>query len=637
MTMVMRSHADRITGPATQTPHCDAIPPPSVKLPAFLFLLALAVRVAWILAVPSRPVGDFAMYLESARHLLEHGSFDDHFVYMPGYVLMAAAVQWLGGGWLAVKLTVAALAASGAPIVYGITQRLWGTTTDRRSAALAGVLYALWPGGVAVSSVTGTDVPSSIMIAAGAYALVQARADAPHKASIAAGVLFGLASWIRAVALPLIPLGGLFLWARTRSLKRATQATALATVAAIVVLSPWAVRNRVRYGEWFASDSHGGLTALVGAYPNSDGQYTRALNRTYETVTGRQWLAEPHRQADKAAYVEARRWSRFEPSFALGLAMARVDKLLSNERSLLYWPLYRVSVLKDPQRAFFERWRTEIELATDAVWWLLLWGCLTAIPISLFLRKPETLGLLPLQIALTAVYVLYFAESRYHLAIAVLAFPAMAGTVVCVSDGLAGFIALLRKRTVDARWATQTRALLLAMGITVVLACLWTPFVTASKHLLDRHRWAVNACRIDGTSNYCLWKRSDKDGATDSPVKGVFDGVGLAAVDNAAVAAHTDLQLHNAAYVVSGKLRLQWQGAVPATPPQGVAIVKINSNERQQIPLKALFQSQEGVAFKERFHSLGTTRVELSLVPNPGQDLAGMRLWLLGLEMNSHE
>ena len=35
-----------------------------------LVALAVALRLTWVLAVPTRPVGDFAMYLESAAHLV---------------------------------------------------------------------------------------------------------------------------------------------------------------------------------------------------------------------------------------------------------------------------------------------------------------------------------------------------------------------------------------------------------------------------------------------------------------------------------------------------------------------------------------------------------------------------------------
>ena len=57
-----------------------------------LTALALAVRLLWVLVVPTRPVGDFAMYLESARYLVEHHGLDPEFIYMPGYVYLAASL-----------------------------------------------------------------------------------------------------------------------------------------------------------------------------------------------------------------------------------------------------------------------------------------------------------------------------------------------------------------------------------------------------------------------------------------------------------------------------------------------------------------------------------------------------------------
>src|SRR5581483_11918238 len=49
---------------------------------AFLVPLALAfvLRLLWVVAVPTRPVGDFALYVESAAHLLEHRALDAEFI-----------------------------------------------------------------------------------------------------------------------------------------------------------------------------------------------------------------------------------------------------------------------------------------------------------------------------------------------------------------------------------------------------------------------------------------------------------------------------------------------------------------------------------------------------------------------------
>src|SRR5262245_15649685 len=128
----------------------------SLMAAVLVVVLATALRVGWVLLVPSKPVGDFAMYFESAAYYLAHGHLDREFVFMPGYVGLLAAVQALGGGWTAAKLVGAVIGGAGAGAVYGIAHRVWD---DKRIGLVAGLLYALWPAGIAVSSVTGTDMP----------------------------------------------------------------------------------------------------------------------------------------------------------------------------------------------------------------------------------------------------------------------------------------------------------------------------------------------------------------------------------------------------------------------------------------------------------------------------------------------
>ena len=57
-----------------------------------------------MLAVPTVPVSDFAMYRESANYLSEFGHLDHGFIYMPGFVAALAWVQDAGGGLLAQKM-----------------------------------------------------------------------------------------------------------------------------------------------------------------------------------------------------------------------------------------------------------------------------------------------------------------------------------------------------------------------------------------------------------------------------------------------------------------------------------------------------------------------------------------------------
>ena len=64
---------------------------------AALVGLATAVRMVWVLSVPTVPVSDFAMYRESANYLSEFGRLDHGFIYMPGFVALLAWIKDLGG------------------------------------------------------------------------------------------------------------------------------------------------------------------------------------------------------------------------------------------------------------------------------------------------------------------------------------------------------------------------------------------------------------------------------------------------------------------------------------------------------------------------------------------------------------
>ncbi|HEY0706414.1 MAG TPA: glycosyltransferase family 39 protein, partial [Polyangia bacterium] len=338
--------------------------------PRSVVMLAVLLRVGWVFAVPTRPVGDFAMYLESASYLLNMRALDPEFVFMPGYVAFAAGVMALGGGVLAIKLCVAVAAGLVAGAVCDIAGALW----DRRAGVAAGLAYAVWPAGIAVTSVTGTDMPAAILVITAVWCLVRWGGARPIVGAVAFGAVMGLAAWVRAVAVPLAAFSVFYFLAtgrgeptRLKKLVRAVARATLATAVAIAVLAPWAVRNHERYGQWFITDSHGGLTALVGANPNTDGRYSRSLNRMFKDLTGYTLLEEPHRAADRASYDLARDWTRFSPAYALGLVVQKAERLLREQHPLLYWPIYREGVLPSGAvKGWFDRWRRPIDAAVDA-------------------------------------------------------------------------------------------------------------------------------------------------------------------------------------------------------------------------------------------------------------------------------
>ncbi|HXU04135.1 MAG TPA: glycosyltransferase family 39 protein [Polyangia bacterium] len=515
----------------------------------FIVALAIGVRVAWVFLVPTRPVGDFAMYIESARYLVEHRGLDPEFIYMPGYVAMVAAVHALGGGLLAIKMIGVVAGGLAAGAVYGLGRLLFGGT----AAVVAGLLCALWPGGIAVSSVTGTDMPATALIVIAVWLLVRGAGARPLGAPALYGLVLGLAAYVRAVALPLTLMAAPHFRARGAAFGHVITRTLAAAVVASLVLLPWGIRNKKRYGEFFLTDSHGGHTALVGSNPNSDGTYTRSLNRLFYEGTGYRLFAPPHRESDRAAFKLAVQWVKAEPKYALGLLAIKADRLLSHERPLLYWPLYRQSVLPPESRVFawFTRHRTGVERVVDGFWYVFIAAVLVGVIAAFARRNRPATSLLPIPFALAAIYALFFAEARYHLPVAVLLMPFAGAGLVWVGEAVRD----LARFTID----RQRRPRLLYEGVLAAVAIAvvfvgWPRMLAAGTRLRAEHRWAVAACNIDGAKHICEFRPVVGKGQP-SPVRGTWDGFGLRLMPPATTAAATtDLDLAAGKYRVSMRI-----------------------------------------------------------------------------------
>jgi 4-amino-4-deoxy-L-arabinose transferase-like glycosyltransferase len=591
-------------------------------LPPLLVALAVAVRLVWVLRVPTRPVGDFSLYLESAAHLLAHGAFDPQFIYMPGYVVLLAAVQALGGGLLAAKLLGVAFAGLAAGAIYGIAARVF----DRAAAIGATLLYAIWPAGIAVSSVTGTDMPAAALVVAAIYFLMRWGPQRPWLAAVAFGVVLGLAAYVRAVAVPLAVLALGYWLALKTPVRAALTRTALGCGVAFLVLLPWGIRNQVRYGELFITDSHGGHTALVGSNPNTDGAYSRSLNQMFGKGTGFRLFAEPHRESDRAAYDLARSWAAFEPLFALGLVATKADRLLTHERGLLYWPLYRESVLQDAQRRWFDQRRSGVEAVTDRFWYVLVAAAALGVVVSFSRRLWPALSLLPYPLALVALYATFFSEPRYHLAIAVFMFPFAGMAIRWVAQGARG----LAERSMNVRG--RRRLLREAAWGTVILIAVfvgWPALVRAGATLRDRHRWAVSVCTLEGKSQLCNWRRSAPPLANGgvSPVRGAWNAVGLR-LTAPVVATQTALDLE------PGRYSFRAQVDVPGGKTEHAADLALRVNGVSVASLRVTGGPAEAAKVLEASaeHPGGPVVLELRATAQGAAD-EGVAIWVTDLKI----
>jgi hypothetical protein len=502
---------------------------------AVVTLLALGVRLAWVLAVPTVPVSDFAMYRESANYLSEFGHLDPGFIYMPGFVVLLAWIKDAGGGLLAQKLLGVGFGALGTGALFAIAHQLldvpaaasdgggagWRRRLPCPYALVTALLFALWPAGVGMAGVVGTDMPAAALLALALALLVTLAPRRPWAAAVAFGVGMGLTAWVRAVALPLSALA-LGLWlARRERLLRAAALTAAGVATTLLVLLPWGIRHARQSGALYFTDDHGGITALIGANPDSEGTYTRALNRMFKDVTGRSVLDEPHRDTDRAAYAIAREWFSFEPRYALGMATLKADRLFDPEHRLLYWSIFRPGVLVGRPAAWFAARHDGIARFADGFGVSVAGLALAGLAAAAARRRWGLLALVPFQLALVATYATFFAEPRYRLPIEMLAFP-------FVAFALGEIVALARAAAARSRAAAihAARALGPAVLVVIVWRLAWPALLDAGTRLRARHRWAVTEAELDGQRRLLMWGPAPPM-YDESPLAGSPEGVRL--------------------------------------------------------------------------------------------------------------
>ena len=193
-----------------------------------------------------------------------------------------------------------------------------------------------------------------------------------------------------------------------------------------------------------------------------------------------------------------------EPKYALGLLAAKADRLLSHERPLLYWPLYRQSVLPAESRVlgWFTRHRTGVERVVDWFWYVLIAAALVGVSRRSRAATGPRTSLLPMPLALAALYTLFFAEARYHLAIAVLLMPFAGAGLVWVGEAvrdLARFTIDRQRRPrlpIEACWSPAWPSRCCSSA---GRAC-WRRGDAPAR---PQHRWAAAACTVDGRTAAC--------------------------------------------------------------------------------------------------------------------------------------
>ena len=237
-----------------------------------LFLTALVLRAAWVLAVDRKgfALNDALMYHSAAESL----SRGDGFVpftdgptarWPPGFTTVLGGLYWvLGVHPIIGELFNALVGAATVVLLMLIAERVF----DRGVAIVAGTMLAVLPG-----PILWTDVLVSETLYTGLFVLailVLVRARPTWQWLLGFGLVIGAGALVRGEALTWILLP-VVMWWRIVPWRSHLRVVAVAVAAAIVVMVPWTIRNAVVMDAFVPVATNASETLWSGHNPDATG------------------------------------------------------------------------------------------------------------------------------------------------------------------------------------------------------------------------------------------------------------------------------------------------------------------------------------------------------------------------------
>jgi hypothetical protein len=255
---------------------------------AHLFLIALSIRLAWVVTSDVEQTSDFHNFDQIAREFLDEGFF-----FQPAGVPVGATLifSWIyrlfGTNPLYPQLMLGLASTLQVLLIYKLAAVC---TANRRAASVSALVLALYPEHFLYTNLLGTDVLFSTLVCAAVVVLGMNIPYGLHglrvspAAAFLSGALLGAAHWIR-LTTPLFVLASLlFLLLRPdRNLRARLGEGLFLCLGFAITVSPIAAFNHSTIGVLSINSSHtSGWSLLVGTNLASRGMFNMADYRLYQ-------------------------------------------------------------------------------------------------------------------------------------------------------------------------------------------------------------------------------------------------------------------------------------------------------------------------------------------------------------------
>lgn len=393
-----------------------------------LFALFIALRAAAIL-LDVNPTSDADWYYKRAADLAAGRGYVSingapTAYWPPGWPMaMSVAFRVLGTSTVTVGLLNLASAALAGWLTYDLARKLFGSEL---AGLIALLLLAVYPNSILYVPLALTEVFYTALLLAGCWLLI-ARKGALRL--VFAGLVFGLATLVKAQTLVVIPLICLIGLLRDGNVVRRTPGVvargAFIIAVAAMVVAPWTIRNHEVMGAWIPVSTNGGITLLTGNNDSARGGFTPE-DPVVKALDARKGLTEMEYDAEASRL--GKEWIKAHPAQFLKLMPMKLARLWGpdGEGQWAYEtgsPAWKAAP-----------WAFTLLRAANQLWYFALLG-LFAVAAVLMVRHRRAEGtrvidwwLLPYGIALypSAIAMVFSGQSRFH-------YPVM--PFVCMAAG----------------------------------------------------------------------------------------------------------------------------------------------------------------------------------------------------------
>ena len=323
-----------------------------------ILLLALALRVAWAVAVPVEPVSDSVAYDAFARRLAKGLGYcwgtGEPTAYWPvgTSCLYSLVYRTFGDSYPPLVVLNVGLGIA----VVGLSMILAHRWFGSRPTRIAGLVLCCWPLLIEYTTILGSELPFMVAMLVAWVVWTDSRPGLAGRGVIA-GLALAAASYFRPTALLLpivLAIPEVVLRHRLRS--QLIQIILVGLVMA-ACLAPWVVRNSRVFGEFVLISTNGGVNTWLGNRPGTSGLFDEALPK----LPG---MTEAER--DRYLAAEASAFIRRHPVQFAFRSLVKLVRLHERESIGVVWNR------KGLESRFPPRVILAVKLISNLYWWAIL-------------------------------------------------------------------------------------------------------------------------------------------------------------------------------------------------------------------------------------------------------------------------